>query len=344
MYHPRLKGTHHEMGFHYGELLRKSGQDFSTVIQISSEEREFGLACLPLCERAVPKLCQEIRGLANGLQLSYEDLAAWLLSMYGHGDLHGCTCFCYTEGGKTYLARNSDMFPELKATSESILYRPDDGYLFLGHSTSFIQMEDGINEYGFAAGMNFLMTKEYKPGLNTGLIVRHLLESCKTVQEALACIAALPIGTTQNILLADATGDMAVVEASPNQFAIRKPEPGTAYLVSANHFVSKTMQKEHANPEENWYRSRDRYATVQAAFDTVTEPKDAVWAQNLLAGKSGFLCQYEKKLNFDTLWSVLYDLNQMKVYCAEGNPSKTKFKEDTRLAWGMAKEKEQRPG
>lgn len=25
MYHPRLKGNHYNMGFHYGELLNKAG-------------------------------------------------------------------------------------------------------------------------------------------------------------------------------------------------------------------------------------------------------------------------------------------------------------------------------
>lgn len=337
MYHPRLKGNHYEMGVHYGEILRKGGQDFSSVLQLSPEQRDFGNACLSVCETVVPELCQEIKGLAEGLMVSYEDLSVWLMIMYGHGDIHGCTCFCFTDSGNTYLARNSDMFPEIKDTCESILYRPNKGNIFLGHSTSFIQMEDGINEHGLAVGINFLMSKTYKPGLNTGMIVRHVLESCNSVKEAIDTIGSIPIATTQNIILADRSNDMAVVEASPRKIVVRRPQNGETWLVSANHFVSDAMQDEQSNPEENWYRSCDRYITVQTALASPEANKDAVWAQNLLSGKRGFICQYEKEMNFDTLWSALYDLSELKVFCAEGNPSKTRFKEDTRLAWGISK-------
>lgn len=337
MYHPRLKGSHYEMGLHYGELLRKGGQDFSSVLQLSREQRDFGIACLSVCEAVVPELCQEIKGLAEGLMVSYEDLSVWLLTMYGHGDVHGCTCFCYTASGSTYLARNSDMFPELKDTCESILYRPDNGCIFLGHSTSFVQMEDGMNEHGLAVGINFLMSKNYKPGLNTGMIVRHVLESCRSVKEAVDRIGRLPIATTQNIILADRSGDMAVVESSPQKIVIRRPQSGKTWLVSANHFVSMAMQAEHANPEVNWYRSCDRYDTVQAALASPESNKNAVWAKKLLSGKMGFICQYEKEMNFDTLWSALYDVSALKIYCAEGNPAKARFKEDTRLSWGISK-------
>ncbi|MPN52270.1 hypothetical protein SDC9_199926 [bioreactor metagenome] len=51
----------------------------------------------------------------------------------------------------------------------------------------------------------------------------------------------------------------------------------------------------------------------------------------------GFICQYEKEMNFDTLWSALYDVSALKIYCAEGNPAKARFKEDTRLSWGISK-------
>ena len=42
-------------------------------------------------------------------------------------------------------------------------------------------------------------------------------------------------------------------------------------------------------------------------------------------------------MNFDTLWLAVYNVNTLEIYRAEGNPSKTKYKEDTRLAWGMKK-------
>lgn len=229
-------------------ITKKNGQDFSTVLKLSQTQRQFGLACLAACEKIVPALYQEIKGLLKGLVVSYEDFSAWLMTMYGHSDMHGCTCFCFTDSGTPYLARNSDIFPELKDTCESVLYRPDNGNIFLGHSTSFIMMEDGMNEHGLAVGINFLISKIYKPGLNTGMIVRYVLETCCSVKDAVSLIGSIPIATAQNIILADRNGDIAVVESSPQKISIRRPLDGKSFLVSANHYMSEEMQKEHANP------------------------------------------------------------------------------------------------
>lgn len=336
MYHPRLKGSHFEMGLHYGQLLYKGGVSFDETIKLTAEQEHFGMESLAVCEKNIPNICDEIRGLAEGLRFSYDRLACWLLTMYGFGDIHGCTCFCFNNNGKTFLGRNSDMFPELKGTSESILYRPNEGYIFIGHSTSMVQMEDGINEHGLAAGMNFLMTKHRNPGLNTGMLVRHILESCKCVNEAILAMKSLPISSTQNIIVADKTGDMAVIECSPHSIVVRKPDIKTDFLVSANHFIDNSMQLEHCNPQDNWYLSKDRYATVQNALLEKTY-KDEKYAQDILSGKKGFTCQYDKKLKFDTIWSVVYNLNDLQVFCAEGNSLKTKYKEDNRLTWGLSK-------
>lgn len=331
MYHPRLKGSHYEMGYHYGEILHKSGQNFREYIQLAAEQEKFGRESLQICEEFAPKLMDEIMGLAEGSRTPYQQMAFWLISMYGFGDIHGCTCFCFHENGKTFLTRNSDMFPELKKTSESALYMPEKGNVFLGNSTAFVLMEDGMNEHGLSAALNFLITKTYRPGLNTGMIIRLILEQCATTEEAITLIKNLPIATTQNIILADKDGNMAVVECSPQKVEVRY---GNDYLISANHFVTDSMMNEHCNPELNWYRTHDRYDTVATLFQSgsvhcLEDVKD------VLSGKRGFICQYDKALNFDTLWSSIYESSNMKIYRAEGNPSKVKFKEDDRLSWGI---------
>jgi len=55
------------------------------------------------------------------------------------------------------------------------------------------------------------------------------------------------------------------------------------------------------------------------------------YAINILSGKHGLMCQYDKTLNFDTIWSSVFDMTNNKIYRAEGNPLRTKFIEDKRL-------------
>ena len=49
------------------------------------------------------------------------------------------------------------------------------------------------------------------------------------------------------------------------------------------------------------------------------------------AGSMAFLCQYKKSLDFDTIWASVFDITGQRIYLADGNPGRTKFKEDNRL-------------
>ena len=334
MYHPRLKGKYYEMGFHYGEILYKSGQNFNDYINLNEEQIEFGNNAIKLYEDILPDIMNEVKGLADGSKTDYFKMATWLITMYGFGNIKGCTCFAFNDNGKTILCRNSDMYPELKKTSESVLYMPENGYVFLGNTTSFVQIEDGMNEHGLAVGINFLLTKKYKIGINTGFLVRAILEKCRDTEGAIDFIKSIPLCSTQNIIIADKTGNLAVVESSPDKIFVRKSKD---FIVSANHFVSDEMNDEFLKIEENWYLTNDRYETCINSLKE--ENKGLDFAMDLASGKKGFVCQYSKKLNFDTLWSSIYDVNNLEIYRAEGNPSKTRFKEDTRLNWGISKRK-----
>jgi predicted choloylglycine hydrolase len=330
MYHPRLKGNHYEMGKHYGEILYNSGQNFNDFIKLNNEQIKFGKEAIELYEKTLPDIMMEVKGLADGSKTDYFKMATWLITMYGFGDIKGCTCFAFNDNGKTILCRNSDMYPELKKTSESVLYMPENGYKFLGNTTSFIQIEDGINEHGLAVGMNFLLTKKYKAGINTGFLIRAILEKCKNIKEAINYIKSVPICSTQNIILADKEGKIAVIEVSPEKVVERYSQD---YIVSTNHFITDEMKNEFLKVEDNWYLTNDRYNTCIKALKE--KNKDVDFAISLASGRKGFICQYEKSLNFDTLWSSIYDLKELKIFRAEGNPSKTKYKEDDRLNWGI---------
>lgn len=47
--------------------------------------------------------------------------------------------------------------------------------------------------------------------------------------------------------------------------------------------------------------------------------------------EAGFMCQYYRKTDADTVWSVIYDITNNDIYRVEGNPRRKEFKKDTRL-------------
>lgn len=336
MYHPRLKGKHYNMGKHYGELLYKTGEDLSSVIKLNEEQKIFGKKCLPIYEEHMKDIMEEVRGLADGLHQKYEDVAYWLFNIYCNEEEHGCTVFAVKNKNKVYVGRNMDMFPEYKKTSESVLYRVENKNTFLAHSTAMISVEDGINEYGLCVALTFLLSKKIKPGINGGFIVRKMLEECSTTDEAIELIKSLPISSSHNIVIADKNGNMAVIECTSEKLNIRY---GKKYVIATNHFISDDMVK-YNNKKNNWYHTNDRYNTIDNYLKNNSKI-DFEECKNIISGKYGFVCQFEKKLNFDTIWSAVYDLNSLYNEICEGNPCKTKYKFDNRLEWGLIQNNKQ---
>ncbi len=330
MYHPRLKGNHYDMGKQYGDLLYKTGENLSSVIKLTEEQRLFGEKCLPIYEKHLRDIMEEVRGLSDRLHQKYNDIAYWLFNIYCNEEEHGCTVFAVKNKDKVFLARNMDMFPEFKKTSESVLYRVKNKFTFLAHSTAMILVEDGINEHGLCVALTFLLSKTIKPGINGGFIVRKILEECKTTKEAIELIKSLPISSSHNIVIADQSGEMVVVECTSEKINIRNDDN---YVIATNHFISNSMIKFN-NKEKNWYHTNDRYNAVDN-YLRKQKNIDFEECKSIISGKYGFVCQFEKELHFDTIWSAVYDLNSLYNEICEGNPSKSKYKYDNRLEWGL---------
>ncbi len=336
MYKPRFKGTHYDMGFDYGYMLKKNGVNLSPLLKFNKKRLDLGRESLKICKEIYPEISDEIKGMADGLELESLQFGTFLITAGAFSFDVGCSTFCYRENGSVYLVRNHDMFVKLKKTTESAVYRPEKGYYFLGQGDSLIGKEDGINEHGLAVGMTFIAPKTIQPGLNFLMIVRMILEKCKDIQEAIDLLNKIPTLTSQCIVLADPSGELAVVEMCPEKMVVRRPADGENFIVATNHFNDKDMTNYDNRPEENWYRTKDRYETVIKNLSEA-EYFDRALGIDIASGKKGFLCQYDTKMSFDTLWSVSYELEKLNIYRAEGNPRRAKFKKDNRLAWALSK-------
>lgn len=239
-------------------------------------------------------------------------------------DVH-CSCFAYNNGTETVFGRNSDFLVSIEKLYMNVLYKLDNVYSFNGNTTAFIEIEDGVNEHGLAVGLTFVPIRKIKPGFNVGIIVRYLLEKCKTVNEAINKLQELPIASGGTLTLADKTGSIAMVELSPNKIVVKKKRKG--YVYSTNIFTSKELEKLNIKDFDNW-KAKERYETFSKAFK---ENKTSIsFSKNVLKGEYGFMCQYDRSKNADTVWSVVYNLTSKEIYRCEGNPRRKTYKLDTR--------------
>lgn len=330
MYHSRWKGSHYEAGLRYGTMLYKNKTNPMEHIPISTERKVFTQQCIPIYEEVYPEILQEIKGMADGLRVDYREIADFLFTMYCFVFDNKCSCFAFSDAGKTIFARNSDFATSVEKLCDSAYYNLDSAYSFIGNTTAWTEMEDGVNEHGLAAGLTFIYPIKIAAGLNAGMLVRYLLERCKTTNEAIRALQSLPIASPQTITLADQHGNMAVVECNCDKVIVLKPQSKYRFVFTTNHFVSPQMQVYQCDGVDNCY-SHKRYETLAASLKACREYSLA-FAEDLLSGKKGFLCQYDRSQGLDTVWSSIYDLTNAKAYRAEGNPGRKKFKEDTRLS------------
>ena len=90
------------------------------------------------------------------------------------------------------------------------------------------------------------------------------------------------------------------------------------------------MSSYNENRIDDW-NSTKRYSVVNHVLKQYQGAYSLELTKDILSGKYGFMCQYDRKEGADTVWSVIYDVKTNKFFRVEGNPSRKKFKEDTRF-------------
>lgn len=324
MYHPRFKGDHYDIGLKYGGLLKKNNVDLFGLTELDDFQLNYGVQSELVLREFFPEACDEIRGMTDGLGIGYQRFSAWLMCMSVCLEMPHCSMLAFKKDGEVVFGRNNDLPPIFRKISSSCLYAPSGGYSFIANSSGFVSAEDGINENGLAVGMTYVWAKELEPGFNSMFFVRYILEKCSTVKEGLNAIRNIPIGGGYHLILAD-NDDIVHVECGPRKIKIHEGD----FAFASNHFVSEEM-KEYEETK-NLFHSYERYRTGFDALNRGSDKDPVGYAKDILSGGTGFMCQYDKGLHFDTVWSTVFDITGKKVYRAEGNPSRVRFREDVRF-------------
>lgn len=114
---------------------------------------------------------------------------------------------------------------------------------------------DGMNEHGLCiscnTGLGTDMPSNYVP---VTVLVQETLENCSTVEEAVDHLCAGKRSGGAVLLVADAAGNMATVEVSPNFSGVREPEEGV--IINTNHYRCREMIS-YDVPRNAFYTNRN---------------------------------------------------------------------------------------
>lgn len=323
MYHSRWKNNHYSAGFSYGSRLYKNDVKIEFEKFLTDEKIKYGKEVFHIYNEHYPEIIEEIQGFADGQKYDFDKVFAFLTEMYVFTyDTH-CSMIAFSNNNGIYFARNSDFIIEVEKLSDSAYYKLDKGYSFIGNTTAMIEIEDGVNEKGLACGLTFVYPTVKGLGFNAGLLVRYILEKCETVEEVKSFLENVPIGSSQNIIAVDRYGKVLFAELNSQCKDIQIGH----CAFKTNHFVTNKLKSYQYDVKDDIY-SHKRYVTLEnQSLEKYTI--DDVF--DLLKGKRGFLCQYNRRNGFDTIWSSVYDIKNKVIYRCEGNPHRRKYQEDKRL-------------
>lgn len=272
----RVAGGYEEMGAQFAAQVADRGETLQSVspetLDPSPAVREFTRECERAVANHAPRLLDELEGIADAAGVEPAGVKAIPLAVDADP---GCSLVGvageHTAQGSALFARNHDFYPSFRRYSKRYRTDPADGLASVGCAHGFVGRSDGVNEAGLAVGFAGVPTDADEPGLMWVLAVRAVLDSCHTVAEAVDFLEDISHARNVNLLLADATGDVAVVEAGPHAVETRRP---SGPLVAATN--------QFASPEMREYQSADRTPADCSRYRALEE-----WAADRHDGATG---------------------------------------------------------
>lgn len=250
-----LYGSYRDMGRQEAELL---GDDLREVFEFQlSDYRKlvakagpagwfFNHLYIPLYNGLArgedSGLHEETAGIASALGVPSRDVMRALLSLSA-----GSTVFLATRSatadGQALIGRNVDWGDAFGRRRPLVaFYHPSGGdlhYIFVGWPLVGLPTV-GLNEAGLAISLNFFVSDPQVNLFFPSWPHRRALQKAKTVEEAIQIIkGSHRRGISAFLALADASGDIAMVECTPSKCAVYRPEGD--WFAQANHARTPEM-------------------------------------------------------------------------------------------------------
>jgi isopenicillin-N N-acyltransferase-like protein len=263
-----VSGSPYEMGFQHGsqckELIREAIQANLTDVLISGEQKakvhlnkedvlNLTKRYLPYCEVEVPDLVEEVKGIADGAELPFEDVFALNCFLDLHDltypllaseTLFGCTTFAVTDSAakdnQVIVGQTYDISSQFEPSVIYLKGKPNNGPEFTVLTMAGCVAWSGSNSAGIGLVINRLTPDDGRAGVPYPFVVRKAL-SQKTIGFAVDAILRSRRVSGIHYLLADESGTILGLETSATDYEVIY---ATNDVIShTNHYATPYMQK-----------------------------------------------------------------------------------------------------
>lgn len=354
-----IQGDHYRMGRQHGRQVRPLRPEIikaieARFVQIEQDGSDEAFEILVQETRRVletvdPATVNIIRGLADGLGLEFDRLLRYNLVAFLRDKLitsryqadneqvvEGCTTWAATGSatidGQPILAKNRDYRLEHLPLQMVVRAKPTTGYRYTyvtsaGSPGVFVA---GMNETGLSIVDTHVSSTDVGPGLPTYALSMHILEEHRTVRSALAYLQSTPRLGRNNLLLADATGDIALFEMGYRHSAVLEAEADI--LVNTNHYRSRVMKPYFVdtNPQLRRGNSFQRHQLVKDKLIASRGEIELTLAKQLMATHTNSLasicCHPSPGSNASTISAILFLPMQCQMLFCHGQPCQGSYR------------------
>lgn len=284
LYGRMAKARIHKSLAHYGAQLADQGRDAGAV-------RAMARAFVPRIEAFEPSFVAEMRGIAEGADVAFEDIvlvncrtevlqlakrAEALAAIRKEPD--GCTGAIIlpeaSADGTLLHGQNWDWKSECAETGVVLRIRREDGPDILTFVEAGGLARCGLNGAGIAITANYLESdRDYtQEGVPLSLLRRKALEQ-EQVALAFRTLYSTPKSGSNNLMLSHASGYAVNIECAPDESFLVQPEGGL--LVHSNHWLSpvaltKLKDLGLLGTPDSAYRDRRVRAALEAGRGQLT--------------------------------------------------------------------------
>lgn len=342
-----VKGSHYEMGCQIGEDRREqvkhSLENAHKLIESTYNYLELtwdgakiqARKYMPFAEEAYPQYVEEMRGIADGAGVKFDDVAMLnAMEAVTMDALHltKCTSFAVngdrTADGHVLLAHNEDWLPEDENDVYLVHATPDEDPPFLGMTYGGLIPNIGFNAYGIAQACDSVYPNDSRIGLPRLLVSRAIL-AARTPGGAIRRTLVPRRAAGYNHLIAHESGELYSVEVSARNFAILYAQDN--FIVHTNHYLAGNMQEIEAEPDE-LIGTRVRYFRVNRLLNQnklhTIHTLQAIQRDHVNHPSS--VCNHADALidpldREKTINALVIDLTAKAMHIAWGNPCANKY-------------------
>jgi len=331
--HIILEGTAYEVGQQQAEILKMQNPEAakwfaSADIDPSKMGFDSFEELQAFYEEYCPGITDEILGFADGLGVKPDQLQLYNPPIYQPGNCSQLAVLSSVTNNKHVYVGRSYEYHHNENDFRLCTLRIKGKIKHIGFTEFLLGRDDGMNEHGlcvtFSGGGTFKKQPARK-GFNFFLVTRAILDNCKTVAESVEHLKKTPISGFWNFLVTDKNNSAALMQFFDGEYDVRQIDknPNEQWLFSTNHYVLPSMVQ-YQKYAGDWIlkNSKKRFELIDSTLSHAAPNISKEGIKNLLSKEIyDGVCGHYYTDYFGTLFSIIYDLTDLKADICFGAPT-----------------------